>query len=117
DWIGDFQNPDFPGLFAEYAKAFAQRFPWVRLYTPVNEIFVAATFSGALGWWNECLATDHAFVTALKHLCKANVMAMRAILEVNHDPTFIQSESSEYFHPDGPRVIELSHFLNERRFL
>src|SRR5947209_7711521 len=26
DWIGDFQNPDWPKLFAEYAGAFAQRY-------------------------------------------------------------------------------------------
>ena len=26
DWIGDFQNPDFPALFAGYARAFAERF-------------------------------------------------------------------------------------------
>ncbi|HEY2726464.1 MAG TPA: hypothetical protein VGI61_04790 [Parafilimonas sp.] len=31
DWIGDFQNPDFPKLFAEYAGAFAQRYPWIQL--------------------------------------------------------------------------------------
>src|SRR4051812_42491748 len=31
DWIGDFQNPDFPELFAKYAGEFAQRFPWVQL--------------------------------------------------------------------------------------
>jgi hypothetical protein len=34
NWIGNFQNPDFPQLFAEYARAFAERFPWVQLYTP-----------------------------------------------------------------------------------
>ena len=42
DWIGDFQNPEFPDLFAAYARAFARRFPWVRLYTPVNEMFITA---------------------------------------------------------------------------
>ncbi|MFC7690877.1 family 1 glycosylhydrolase [Paeniroseomonas aquatica] len=26
DWIGDFQNPAFPALFAAYARAFAARF-------------------------------------------------------------------------------------------
>ena len=36
DWIGNFQNPDFPRLFADYAAAFADRYPWVQLYTPVN---------------------------------------------------------------------------------
>src|SRR6478672_8375750 len=45
DWLGNFQNPDFPQYFSEYAKAFAERFPKLQFYTPVNEIFIAATFS------------------------------------------------------------------------
>ena len=45
DWIGDFQNPDFPQLFASYAGAFAERFPWIQLYTPVNKMFICAVFS------------------------------------------------------------------------
>ncbi len=117
DWIGGFQNPDWPKYFAEYARAFAQRFPWVKLYTPVNEIFVAATFSAQYGWWNERLNDDRSFVTALKHLCQANVMAMRAILEVQPEAVFIQSESSEYFHAEDPSCMEAAGFLNEKRFL
>ena len=98
DWIGNFQNPDFPEQFAIYARAFAERFAWVQLYTPVNEMFVCAQFSGKFGWWNEQGTSDRTFVTALKHLVRANVLAMRAILEVRPDAIFIQSESSEYFH-------------------
>src|SRR5213592_3128743 len=45
DWLGNFQNPDFPELFAGYAAAFARRYPWVQLYTPVNEMFICAIFS------------------------------------------------------------------------
>ena len=82
DWIGNFQNPDFPALFADYAARLRRRFPWVQLYTPVNEMFICATFSAAYGWWNEQLTSDQAFVTALKHLVKANVLAMHAILDV-----------------------------------
>jgi beta-glucosidase/6-phospho-beta-glucosidase/beta-galactosidase len=117
DWIGDFQNPDWPRLFAEYARAFAERFPWVRLYTPVNEIFIAAQFSAQYGWWNERLTSDKAFVTALKHLCQANMLAMRAILEAQPDATFIQSESSEYFHTEEPNCERQAEFLNLKRFL
>jgi len=117
DWLENFQNPDFPAHFAEYASAFAQRFPHVQWYTPINEIFIAATFSAQYGWWNECLADDRSFVTALKHLCKANVMAMLAILEVRPDVTFIQSESSEYFHAESPRIRKTADFLNQKRFL
>jgi beta-glucosidase/6-phospho-beta-glucosidase/beta-galactosidase len=117
DWLGNFQNPDFPRYFAEYAKAFASRFPDLQYYTPVNEIFIAATFSAQYGWWNERLSSDRAFVTALKHLCQANVLAMHAILEIRPDAIFIQSESSEYFHPMNPDAQKLANFLNEKRFL
>jgi beta-glucosidase/6-phospho-beta-glucosidase/beta-galactosidase len=117
DWIGNFQNPDFPQLFVEFAQAFAQRFPWVRFYTPVNEIFIAATFSAQFGWWNERLSSDRAFVNALKHLCKANVLAMHAILAINPNAIFIQSESSQYFHAENPDCEAPARRYNEKRFL
>ena len=66
DWVGNFQNPDFPRLFADYCGEFAERFPWVQLYTPVNEMFICAIFSAKYGWWNERMKSDTAFVTALK---------------------------------------------------
>lgn len=117
DWIGNFQNDDFPRLFGCYATAFAERYPWVQLYTPVNEMFICAVFSALYGWWNEQLASDRAFVTALKHIVKANVLAMQGILKVRPDALFIQSESSEYFHPDCPCAIRPAERANARRFL
>ena len=117
DWVGNFQNPDFPMLFAGYARAFAQRFPWVQLYTPVNEMYVCARFSAMYGWWNEQLSSDGAFVTALKHIVKANVLAMQAILEQRPDALFIQSESSEYFHAEHPAAIAPAEHLNAMRYL
>ena len=117
DWIGNFQNSDWPKLFAEYARAFAQRYRWVRFYTPVNEIFIAATFSAQFGWWNERLASDRAFVTALKNLCRANLLAMHAILAERPDAIFIQSESTQYFHPEDPECMGHARRFNEKRFL
>lgn len=117
DWIGNFQNPDFPELFAVYAKAFAERFPWVQLYTPVNEMFICATFSARYGWWNEQCTTDRTFVTALNHIVRANVKAMEAILNVRPDAIFIQSESSEYFHAENPAAIKPAEVYNSMRFL
>jgi beta-glucosidase/6-phospho-beta-glucosidase/beta-galactosidase len=71
----------------------------VQLYTPVNEMSICALFSALYGWWNEQMRTDRAFVTALKHLVKANVLAMHAILEVRPDALFIQSESPNISTP------------------
>ncbi|MDN3565265.1 family 1 glycosylhydrolase [Paeniroseomonas aquatica] len=117
DWIGDFQNPDFPELFADYAEAFARRFPWVQLYTPVNEMFITAVFSAKYGWWNEQRHDDRSYVTAIKHIVRANVLAMQAILRVRPDAIFIQSESTEHFHPECPLALPHAEHRNAERFL
>lgn len=117
DWIGDFQNPDWPELFAGYARAFAERYPWIRFYTPVNEIFITATFSAQFGWWNERKKSDRAFVTALKNLARATVLAEYAIAEVQPGALFVQSESTEYFHPEHPDAQSAAYIYNQKRFL
>ena len=119
DWLGDFQNPDFPDQFARYARAFAQRYPWVSYYTPVNEIFVCAKLSALEGLWNERRRDDRSFVTALSHLCRANLLAIREIQAVRPDAVFIQSESAEQFHAGAtdPACVARTRFENERRFL
>lgn len=141
DWLGNsFQNPEFARAFAGYAGAFAQRYPAVRLFTPVNEIYIAARFSAELGWWNERLTSrgifdgesverplggkweagrgaEVPFVTAVKNLSAASIDAMEAILAINPRALFIQSESTEYYHPIAPAVEARAAFLNLRRFL
>ncbi|MFD2366494.1 family 1 glycosylhydrolase [Pseudoduganella sp. GCM10020061] len=117
DWIENFQNPEFPHMFGNYAAAFARRYPWVDYYTPVNEMYVTANFSARKGMWNERLSSDLAFVTATKHIVKANILATEAICAFRKDAVFIQSESSEYFHPIDPGAMRIASHLNELRFL
>jgi len=117
EWIGDFQNPDWPELFAAYARAFGQRYPWVQLMTPVNEIFVNATFSAQNGWWNERLKSDRAFVTALKHMCKATLRAEQEILKVQPQAVFVQSEASAFYHECSRKAAARARGENEKRFL
>jgi hypothetical protein len=63
------------------------------------------------------LASDRAFVTAIKHLCQANVLAMKAIIECLPEVTFIQSEASQYYHAEDPGCEPQADFLNQKRFL
>jgi beta-glucosidase len=100
-WLGGFQDPAFPVLFAEYARAFARRYPWIQHFTPVNEIFVGASFSALRGWWNECESSDAAFVRALRNMCMAHELAVEAILGERPDAIIVQGESIEHFHPAG----------------
>lgn len=117
DWLENFQNPDFPRHFAEFAGAFARRYPWIWCYTPVNEMYITAEFSAYFGWWNERLTTDESYVTALKHVAEASVRAMRAIIDVRPDCLFVMCESSENTHARRPELINNATFFNERRFL
>lgn len=98
DWIGDFQNPELPIHFADYAEAVAKRYPWVRYYTPINEIYVTAKLSAKDGVWNEQLKSDKAFVTAMKHLVAASTLATHAIARKRPDAVIVQSESAEFTH-------------------
>jgi beta-glucosidase/6-phospho-beta-glucosidase/beta-galactosidase len=98
DWLGDFQNPELPLQFAQYAGAVAQRYPWVRGYTPVNEMYVCARNSGWDGLWNERLRSERGFLTALKHLVAANLLATSAIARHVPNAIIVQSESAEYTH-------------------
>ncbi len=117
DWLENFQNPEFPGHFRDFARAFAERYPWVWCYTPVNEMYITAEFSAFFGWWNEQLQSHNAFVTAIKHVARANVEAMRAIIEVTPSALFVLAESSENTHARHPDLAEEAKMFNERRFL
>ena len=117
DWVGNFQNPELPIHFADYAEAVAQRYPWVRYYTPVNEIYVSARLSGLDGIWNEQLKTGRGFVTALKHLTAASILATHRIVKHRKDAIIVQSESAEYCHEVKAERSRENIIGNKRRFM
>lgn len=117
DWAGNFQNPDWPALFAAYAGAFAARYPWIKLYTPVNEILVCARFSAKEGIWNEQLRSDKAMVMAHANQCQATLLAIEPILAVVPDAVFFQSEACEIFLESQPCTREEVALKNALRFI
>jgi beta-glucosidase len=116
-WLGGFQDEAFPVQFAMYARQFAERYPWVRYFTPVNEIFICANFSALRGWWNECEASEATFIRAIRNLCMANELAVEAILDVRPDAIFVQSESIEHFHPSEASALPLAEKMNGLKHL
>ena len=119
DWLGSLENPDLPQALGEYAAAFAQRYPWVRFYTPVNEMFVCTRMSAIDGNWNDQKEDDGAFVAIAFNLASASIAMSDAILNVRPDAVFINSESSDFTQPccPDPQIVELAELENERRFL
>jgi beta-glucosidase/6-phospho-beta-glucosidase/beta-galactosidase len=118
-WLGNFQNADIGRALAEYAGAFAERYPWVRFYTPVNEMYVCARMSALDGVWNEQMRDDEAYARAAWNLANASIMMSDAILQRQPNAIFINSESSEFYQPccPDPHVQQAAAAANERRFL
>jgi beta-glucosidase/6-phospho-beta-glucosidase/beta-galactosidase len=118
-WLGNFQNPELPDALTAYAEAFARRYPWVRFYTPINEMYVCAKLSALDGVWNEQRRDERSFVTAVRHVAKANVLMIQAILRERPDAVFVNSESGEFYQPStpDPNIVRIADFENERRFL
>ncbi len=48
---------------------------------------------------------------------RANLLAEEAILDVQPDALFVQSESTEYFHAERPDAQDRADFFNQKRFL
>ncbi len=109
-------DPSFPERLAEYARAVAERYPWVTAYTPVNEPLTTGRFSALYGLWYPHARGDHAFARALLIQCRASILAMRAIREVTPAARFIQTE--DLGRTSSTRLLRYqADFDNDRRWL
>ena len=119
DWLENFQSSALPEALAAYARAFAERYDWVKFYTPVNEMYVTSRMSALDGVWNEQMRSDRSFVTAVRQVAKASVLMMSEIHRVRPDTIFINSESSEFHQPccPDPEIERNANFENQRRFI
>jgi dTDP-4-dehydrorhamnose reductase len=109
-------DPEFPEKLAHYAGKVAERYPWLRLYNPVNEPLTTARFSGMYGLWYPHGTCASTFIQCLLNECKGVVLAMRAIRAVNPDAQLIQSEDLGKTHSTRKLAYQ-ARFENERRWL
>ena len=107
--------PDFPVQLADYARAVAERYPWVNAYTPVNEPLTTARFSGLYGHWYPHGRDNQTFARALVNQCRATALAMRAIREINPRAQLVQTEDlGKTFSTRALRYQ--AEYENERRW-
>ena len=106
----------FPEKLSAFAKSVARRYPWVSLFTPVNEPLTTARFSGLYGHWYPHGRDDVTFVRALLSQCKGIVLSMDAIRSVNPKARLVQTEDMGYTRAT-PNLRYQADFENERRWL
>lgn len=109
-------DPQFPSRLATYAAAFAERFPWVRYFTPINEPLTTARFSALYGHWYPHHAGDPSFLQALDTQVAGVVEAMRAIRRIIPDAQLVQTEDASSTQATRPLRAQAA-FENARRWL
>ncbi len=109
-------DPEFPEKLAQYAKQVAERYPWVELWTPVNEPLTTARFSGLYGLWYPHGKDESTFLKALLNQVKATVLAMREIKKINPLAKLVQTEDLGKVHSTSKLAYQ-ANFENERRWL
>jgi dTDP-4-dehydrorhamnose reductase len=109
-------DPGFAAGLAAYAAAFAERYPWVRRYTPVNEPVTTARFAGLYGHWYPHRRDDRSFVAALLNQCCGIADAMTAIRVRVPDAQLIQTEDGGSVRATR-RLAAQAAFENQRRWL
>jgi dTDP-4-dehydrorhamnose reductase len=109
-------DPGFAEGLARFARAVAERYPWIEDWTPVNEPLTTARFSGLYGHWYPHGRDNHTFVRALLTQCQAIALAMRAIREVNPGARLIQTEDVGKTL-STPLLAYQAEYENHRRWL
>lgn len=99
-----------------FARAVAQRYPWIDAYTPVNEPLTTARFSGLYGIWHPHARSLNAFARCFMNECRATRVAMKAVREINPRAELVQTEDLGKTH-STPALAYQADWENERRWL
>ncbi len=109
-------DDSFATGLAEFAGRVAERYPWIRRFTVVNEPLTTARFSTLYGHWYPHRRDDRAFVRALLTQCRATVLAMAAIRRCRPDAQLVQTEDVSVT-TGSPAMQALARFYSERAWL
>lgn len=112
----DLLDPDFAKKLADYAGRVAERYPWIEMWTPVNEPLTTARFSGLYGHWYPHGRDYPTFLRALVNECAGTLEAMRAIRGAIPGAKLLQTEDLGKTFSTAPLRGQADH-ENERRWL
>ena len=112
----DLLDPHFADGLARHASRVAERYPWVRMFTPVNEPLTTARFSGLYGHWYPHGRSYDVFLPILVNEIRATQKAMQAIRALIPDAQLVQTEDLGKTFSTPALQYQADH-ENERRWL
>ena len=112
----DLLDPGFAMGLARHAERVARRYPWITMFTPVNEPLTTARFSGLYGHWYPHGRSYRQCLPILVNEIRATQLAMQAIRKIIPHAQLVQTEDlSKTF--STKLLAEQAAHENERRWL
>ena len=109
-------DPHFASKLGVFAGAVAERYPWVEMYTPINEPLTTARFATLYGLWYPHARDDRSFARAVVNQCAAIRESMAAIRSINPDAQLVQTEDLGTTYSIAALAYQAT-FDNNRRWL
>lgn len=117
-WLAaGFANPEFPSRYLKFVTALAERYPWARNYTVINEPFVTTWFCGHEATWYPCFKGDAAFVPMLMNVVEAIVSVSRMLVSKMPDVRLIHVDAAERHRAHDEVSRAHADFSNNIRFI
>jgi dTDP-4-dehydrorhamnose reductase len=107
---------EFGAKLGDYAARVAERYPWIDMWTPVNEPLTTARFSCLYGHWYPHRKSFDETMLALANECNGSLQAMRAIREVIPNALHVTTEDLGKTW-STPALAHQADHENERRWL
>lgn len=117
-WLRDGWADDaFPDRYLHYVEEIAQRYPYIKQYTPVNEPTCTLDFCGNRGFWHPYGRGERSYVRMLQQTARAAARVIRRLRA--HDPQIyiLQVDTFQHHAALDEASRARAEFLNHRRFL
>jgi beta-glucosidase len=112
-WLtSSFVDPDYPERVASYAAAVAERYRGlVHAFTPLNEPFVNAVFSGRNAAWPPYLRGDRGFARVLVAIADGMARTIASIRSVQPEAIIVTVDSADHVTTTEAELAPLAAWL------
>lgn len=117
-WLDQgFLDDRFVESYTDFVRAFAERYPWVRRYTPFNEPLPTTLFCAAQGIWKPYLRHERHWLRMARNVAFAVSRVSRFLKQSNPDIEIVHVDTCEAHSALDEESVPWVRYLNERRFL
>jgi beta-glucosidase/6-phospho-beta-glucosidase/beta-galactosidase len=118
EWLEDgFADVEFVESYVRFVTALAERYPWAKHYTVINEPFVTTWFCGKTGTWYPHKKGHKNFVHMILNVGEAINRISRMLVEKIPGVQLIHVDASEQHRALDKKSAPFARFMNEMRFL